>query len=300
MARGIDSFTANGLRGDAAYFWRVNSRTPEGWGTSATGVFVPCGNPRILWGPVSCLNRSAAAVEFRWAPMSSLSTAQWLDVSTDPNFPPGFRSFGPLSVSENKYRWSGAQSNVTYYFRVNALGSGDRWHTSETQSFYAPCAPEFRPDLYGSDDRFLIPRLKVNAPVNVRDVDWTGTLDNPVGAIDVVRYNFPLWDGYGGYPGTGGTTFIAGHVDYYSYGLAVFAPLRDIAMGDVIEYRRGDGSVVKFAVDWYDDLPPDYNWASLAASSTPEAIVLITCNGVFDFGRREYSHRRVVHAVRMA
>ncbi len=33
-----------------------------------------------------------------------------------------------------------------------------------------------------------------------------------------VRYDFPNNPGFGGYPGSGGTTVLAGHVDYHDCG----------------------------------------------------------------------------------
>jgi sortase (surface protein transpeptidase) len=115
-----------------------------------------------------------------------------------------------------------------------------------------------------------------------------------VGGSDVVLYDFSALPGLGGYLGLGGNTVIAGHVDYICC-LAVFAPLRNVQEGDVIEYFTADGTKYSYVVQWYGDYPPETNWASLVGGG-PDIMTLITCNGTFDSGAREYSHRRVVRA----
>lgn len=303
LAPGVSTYTWRGIASGLPHVWRINSLTAAGWVVSETGTFVPCGGPALLYGPLACAGANAV-VDFRWAPMSAPGGFQWLDLGFDPNFAPGsFVGRGPLAPNANGLRWEGIQANVIYFFRVNALGIDGHWHTSQTGSFSAPCSGaaglSYNPDIYGSNDILYSARLGIHAPVNVRDVGPDGQMGDPLGPTDVVRYNFPLFPGMGGYPGYGGTTIIAGHVDYRSYGLAIFHPLRNVQKGDRIEYRRGDGVTIVYEVDWFADLPPDYDWNSLAASSNPETLVLITCNGEFNSARREYSHRRVVHAVRV-
>jgi LPXTG-site transpeptidase (sortase) family protein len=123
-------------------------------------------------------------------------------------------------------------------------------------------------------------------------------MGNPLGGSDVVLYDFSALPGLGGYPPAGGNTVIAGHVDYICCP-AVFAQLRNVVEGDVIEYYTGDGGHYQYVVQWYGDYPPDTNWASLLTGG-PNIMTLITCNGTFDPRAREYSHRRVVRAVLVA
>jgi LPXTG-site transpeptidase (sortase) family protein len=158
--------------------------------------------------------------------------------------------------------------------------------------------------IYGSGDRLVLERLSINAPVNYRTVVQDGTgnlpLGDPAGPYDVVWYDFSMWSGLGGYPGEGGNAVIAGHVDYRTVGAAVFYNLRQVQEGDIISYHRADGIVVQYSVVWYTDITPGSDWNSLVAYGSGDSITLITCNGDFDFALREYSHRRIVRAVRIS
>ena len=123
-------------------------------------------------------------------------------------------------------------------------------------------------------------------------------LGNPIGGKDVVLYDFSqLPGGLGGYPGKGGNTVIAGHVDYICC-LAVFAPLRNVKEGDLIDYYTGDGDRFTYAVSWYGDFEDDTNWNSLIMGGN-DVLTLFTCNGTFDWSAHNYDHRRVVRAVRV-
>lgn len=293
------SFTVESLPSTTVHYWRINTLGPTGWTTSDTGVFVPCGAPQLLWGPLSCEGRFRARVDFRWAPVASGIEKQYIDVSYDPSFAPGSfigRQHAPIT---SKYTWSSLQANTPTFFRINALDQNGVWRTSPVAGFTADCAPPVRQGLYHSGDRLIVPSIGVNAPVNVRDV-VSGAMGDPEGPYDVVRYTFPLNEGFGGYPGDGGTTLIAGHLDWRNLGLAVFGHLERLAPGDVIDYVREDGSVISYQVAWVEDVRPDYNFGELARNYSTEAVVLITCNGTFDWGIEEYSHRRVVYATKTA
>jgi LPXTG-site transpeptidase (sortase) family protein len=148
--------------------------------------------------------------------------------------------------------------------------------------------------LRGSPDRLVIPRLGINAPVNYRGVGADGLMGDPYGPQDVVWYDFSNYPSLGGYPGAGGNPVIAGHVDYYTYGLAVFAPLRNIAVGDIIEYHRWDGRVVRYSVVWATDVPSEEAFNQYVAAGPEETITLVTCNGTFNQATRNYDHRRIV------
>ena len=92
---------------------------------------------------------------------------------------------------------------------------------------------------------------------------------------------------------------VSGHVDYRTVGAAVFYNLRNVRMGDVIQYRRTDGQIVRYSVSYVDDILPGADWDPIVSAGGPEKITLITCNGEFNSATREYSHRRVVQAVRI-
>ena len=154
--------------------------------------------------------------------------------------------------------------------------------------------------LYGSSDYFVISSLGINAPVNVRNVAEDGRMGDPAGKDDVVRYDFPSFPGLGGYPGAGGTTVIAGHVDYHPHYEAVFWTLRQAAVGTRIDYYRSDGVMVSYSVDWIGSLTGDDDISQYVGWTDPEMMVLISCEGTFDASTRHYNNRTIVHAVRIA
>jgi LPXTG-site transpeptidase (sortase) family protein len=286
---------------NTVHFWRINTFGPGGWTSSETGAFVPCGAPKLLWGPTICETRFRARVTIRWAPSANPAgiAKQYIDVGYDPSFARDTfvaRDHGPATLS---YTWSGLAANVQTFFRVNALGNDGVWHTSDLGSFTAECAPPLRLGIIHSGDRLIVPRIGINAPVNVRDVGHAGTMGDPEGPLDVVRYTFPLVDGFGGYPGQGGTTLIAGHLDFRNYGLAVFGHLEQLAEGDVIDYLREDGTLVSYQVSWVSDVHPDFNYGELARNTSTESLVLITCNGEFNWTIEEYPLRRLVYATKL-
>ena len=163
---------------------------------------------------------------------------------------------------------------------------------------------------YASNDKLVIPSINngdasrcgsatINASINVYDVRTDGAMGIPVADCDVVRQNFAIFNGYGGYPGSGGTTVLAGHVDYHPHYMAVFWYLRDVKPGTEIDYINKDGKKIVYTVDWAKAISdPNYNWASLAQAGSQESLVLITCDGVFNSETHEYDHRFVAHAVR--
>jgi hypothetical protein len=298
LTSGTDTLTATLSETHRPYFWRVNSRTPGGWVESTLGQFVPCGGPQLLWGPTVCQSSEYATVHFNWAPRADAIGYQWLELSSDGTFGSNMVRVGPLSLGAQSYRRGGFPVEERTYFRIAWENTDGTRVTTNIASFMPDCtvAP-VSTALYASADRLVSTSLGINAPVNVRDVGFDGFLGVPAGAYDVVRYNFVGLPSLRGYPGEGGVTGIGGHVDYYSVGLAIFAPLRSAQPGMSIEYHRGDGQVVKYVVDWVKDIPFDQSLNSYF-TGRGDALLLMTCNGTFDQTARRYDLRRLVHAVR--
>jgi LPXTG-site transpeptidase (sortase) family protein len=88
---------------------------------------------------------------------------------------------------------------------------------------------------------------------------------------------------------------LAGHVDSAVYGIAVFYYIRNLRVGDSIQYRTASGQTVNYTVTAVTDLLPSANWDAVVASGTAD-MTLITCIGTWNAAAREYSHRRVVQA----
>ena len=298
LAPGIDTLTVAASDPDVPYYWRINSKTPIGWLESNQGQFVPCGGPQLLWGPTTCQSAELAAVDFNWAPRADALGYQYLEISNSTNFS-NPTSVGPLAPSAHSYRRGGFKIDERTYFRVVWEAFDGTRVATKTASFVPDCTVSaVSSALYYSADRLVSTSLGIDAPVNVRDVGFSGFLGVPQGAYDVVRYDFAALPNLKGYPGNGGVTAIGGHVDYYSVGLAIFAPLRSAQAGMTFEYHRGDGVVVKYVVDWVRDVPFNQSLNSYLTSRGDE-LLLMTCNGTFDQTVRRYDLRRLVHAVRV-
>ncbi|HEU0073677.1 MAG TPA: class F sortase, partial [Dehalococcoidia bacterium] len=146
-----------------------------------------------------------------------------------------------------------------------------------------------------ADDRIVIAKANVDAPITLKAVPPAGgELPSPIGPDDVVYYDFAGFDGLGGYPGSGGTIVLSGHVDYgggYCDNgtepppcTAVFWDLTKLDEGDVIEIHLPNG-VHRYRVTGSDNLgaTDQEKWDGVWTSSTDgERIALITCGGDFN------------------
>ncbi|HLY67145.1 MAG TPA: class F sortase [Chloroflexota bacterium] len=135
----------------------------------------------------------------------------------------------------------------------------------------------------------LIPAIHVDAPV-----EQVGT--TPDGVMDVPKqWNDVGWFDQGYLPGQQGHAVIAGHLDSTT-DKAVFWELNKLKPGDQVIVDENDGSQLTFDVTGSDVYP--YNQAPLqqifGPADTP-MLNLITCNGTFDQGSKNYDKRLVVH-----
>jgi hypothetical protein len=299
LTPGVETLNTSAINAGEPHYWRINSKTPGGWVESTLGQFVPCDAPQLLWGPTICQSNELAAVRFNWAPRADVLGYQYIEYSSTSSFT-NATSIGPLAASATTFRRGGFSIDERTYFRVVWESLDGARVATKTASFVPDCTVEpINTALYYSADRLVSASLGINAPVNVRDVGYSGFLGVPSGAYDVVRYNFAALPNLKGYPGDGGVTMIGGHVDYYSVGLAIFAPLRSAQAGQTIEYHRADGVVVKYVVDWVRDLPFNQSLNGYLRNRGTDELILVTCNGTFDLEARRYDLRRLVHAVRV-
>ncbi len=99
--------------------------------------------------------------------------------------------------------------------------------------------------------------------------------------------------------GTAGNVVMAGHIDYWNVGPAVFYNLSTLEPGDEIVVTGDDGRTYPFAVEWvreYDSatIPLD----EVAGPTAEQSLTLITCGGAFDYTNGLYLQRTVVRANR--
>jgi sortase (surface protein transpeptidase) len=134
----------------------------------------------------------------------------------------------------------------------------------------------------------------VDAPIELGDVA-DGIMQDPSGPW-VVSWYEPL-----GKIGEGGNVVMAGHVDYWNVGPAVFWDVRYLPEGDIIRVVGEDGKNYEYAVQWTqsymaDQLTPEVIQQDIVGDTDQETLTLITCGGDFNPDTGEYNQRWVVRA----
>ena len=99
--------------------------------------------------------------------------------------------------------------------------------------------------------------------------------------------------------GRAGNIVMAGHIDYWNVGPAVFYNLSTLEPGDEVVLSGDDGKIYPYAVEWVRQ----YDSASMpledvVGPTEGESVTLITCGGAFDYASGLYLQRTVVRANR--
>jgi sortase (surface protein transpeptidase) len=139
-----------------------------------------------------------------------------------------------------------------------------------------------------------IDSVGVDAPIELGTVT-DGVMQDPSGPW-VVSWYEPL-----GKVGEGGNVVMAGHVDYWNVGPAVFWDVRYLPEGDIIRVVGEDGKNYEYAVQWTqsymaDQLTPEVIQGEIVGDTGEETLTLITCGGEFNPDTGEYNQRWVVRA----
>jgi sortase (surface protein transpeptidase) len=133
----------------------------------------------------------------------------------------------------------------------------------------------------------------IDAQIEVQQI-VDGVMQNPSGPWVVSWYKQTAL------LGEGGNVVMAGHVDYWNVGPAVFFDLRNLVEGDEVQVF-GDGDVAyTYAVETNET----YDLEELTSGTITELVgqtedpklTLITCGGEFDYASGEYLSRMVVRA----
>ena len=100
-------------------------------------------------------------------------------------------------------------------------------------------------------------------------------------------------------PGEQGPAVLLGHVNATDGGPGVFANLRDLKAGDVIDITREDGTKVSFAVDRGEQYPKDdFPTLTVYGNTAGPELRLITCDG-YDPDTGLFDDNYVVYAKRI-
>lgn len=142
-----------------------------------------------------------------------------------------------------------------------------------------------------------IQKAEVDAQIEQQDI-VNGVMQNPSGPYIVSWYRET------GHLGEDDNIVMAGHLDYWDVGEAVFFKVWQLQKGDKIEVIGEDKVVYTYKVDWVKN----YKIADLDAKGVQEIVgntkteklTLITCGGPFDFQKGEYLERIVIRATRIA
>lgn len=97
-----------------------------------------------------------------------------------------------------------------------------------------------------------------------------------------------------------GNVVMAGHLDYWDVGPAVFYNIAQLTKGDRIEITGEDGQTYVYEVDWvrnYDNANAPIQ--EIVGPTDNESLTLITCGGPFDYVNGVYLQRTVVRAHRV-
>jgi sortase (surface protein transpeptidase) len=136
-----------------------------------------------------------------------------------------------------------------------------------------------------------IERAGVEAAVEVREI-VDGVMQDPTGPWVVSWYQeTPKL-------GADGNTVMAGHVDYWDVGPAVFYNVGGLQENDLITVSGEDGRVYTYKVQWvrvYDTANAPIQ--DIVGPTDQRALTLITCGGEFDYQNGVYLSRTVVRAL---
>ncbi|MDP9358774.1 MAG: class F sortase [Chloroflexota bacterium] len=203
-----------------------------------------------------------------------------------------------------------ARKLVVLVALVVAMGSGRAWASApitSTQVGEMPTTGGMCPGPVGLNpptatfSRGVLPsairidKAQVDAEVETVEI-VDGVMQNPTGPWVVSWYQETAR------LGEDDNTVMAGHVDYWDVGPAVFYNLKDLAEGDQIQVTGEDGTVYTYQVEWIktytvSELTPERIQEIVGPTDQP-ALTLITCGGEFDYATGEYLSRMVVRAAR--
>ena len=145
------------------------------------------------------------------------------------------------------------------------------------------------PPLAPTPQRLHIPTLQVQAAIEQVGLDQAGNMDVPQDTNNVAWYRF------GPAPGQAGNSVIAGHLDSKE-GPAIFYRLGELAAGDEVIVSNSRGHLHRFRVTQVARYPFDqFPLHDVFGPTDKYRLNLITCEGVFDRGTKNYSHRIVVY-----
>lgn len=142
--------------------------------------------------------------------------------------------------------------------------------------------------------RMVAPNAGIDAPVETGTITPDGVMNNPSGPWVVTWYDQISA------PGMNTNVVMAGHLDYWDTGPAVFWNLPNLPVGDAVSLVMEDGTQFDYAIEWSrlfhvaTELTPEVIQTEVVGDTGRECLTLITCGGEFDYTTGEYLYRYVV------
>lgn len=140
-----------------------------------------------------------------------------------------------------------------------------------------------------------VDKIGLFAPIETGSI-VDGVMQDPSGPW-VVSWYEPL-----GKAGEEDNIVMAGHVDYWDVGPAIFQAVPSLAPGDILRIVGPDGESIEYALEWsrlYNvatELTPEVIQTEIVGNTGQESLTLITCGGEFDYAAGEYLQRWVLRA----
>ena len=139
--------------------------------------------------------------------------------------------------------------------------------------------------------RIQIPSIGVDAYIEQIGISADGVMGTPAGPMNVGWYSDVSAPGYGS------NVVMAGHVDYYTVGPAVFAGLASLGGGETIYVTGPNGEGFTYAVTAAFSVSAYTDAGGILAGPGGESLTLITCGG--SFNGVEYDSRTIIYAQRI-
>lgn len=143
--------------------------------------------------------------------------------------------------------------------------------------------------------QMIVNSIGLTAPIEVGTIA-DGVMLDPSGPWVV------SWYEQLGEMGQGDNVVMAGHVDYWDTGPAIFWSVPSLQPGDVISLVGENGQQYDYAIEWtqlFDvatELTPEVIQTQVVGNTGQESLTIITCGGEFDAARGEYLQRWVLRA----
>ena len=138
-----------------------------------------------------------------------------------------------------------------------------------------------------------IAKAQVDAQVETIEI-VDGVMQNPTGPWVVSWYKETAQ------LGELGNVVMAGHLDYWDVGPAVFYNITQLVKDDTIDVIGEDGELYTYVVEWirnYDTATAPIQ--EIVGPTEEENLTLITCGGPFDYANGVYLQRTVVRTHRV-